>query len=121
MTSKTCVWPVLFVLACPGAASMALAHPNIDELSETTSAEQQRTVDCTLENGAATTCYKLTANDQPEGLDIRPFCPAIFTDAGVIWEWTAENAKLYRVDSPHHRTATSNAGRMRLPGLPAGL
>lgn len=98
MTLKSYLWPSLFGLAFLGAAPMALAHPDIAEFSETAFAEQPQTVDCTLENGTASTCYKITVNYLPEDLEIGPFCPATLTDAGGIWEWTGENAKLYRVD-----------------------
>ena len=98
MTLKSYLWPGLFALASLGAAPMVLAHPDIDEFSETAFTQQPQTVDCTLENGTASTCYKITVNYLPEDLEIGPFCPATLTDAGGIWEWTGENAKLYRVD-----------------------
>ncbi|QCO54521.1 YHYH protein [Pseudorhodobacter turbinis] len=98
MKRSTLVWPSVVMLGALGFAQMALAHPDIEEFSDTAFAEQPVTVDCTLENGTASTCYKITVNYLPEGLEIGPFCPATMEGAGGVWEWTGENAKLYRVD-----------------------
>lgn len=88
----------MLVLASLGFARMAVAHPDIEEFADTAFAEQPVTVECSLEDGTATTCYKITVNYLPEGLQIGPFCPTALSDKGGIWEWTGENAKLYRVD-----------------------
>jgi len=77
---------------------MAVAHPDIEKFTDTAFAEQPVNVDCTLEDGTAMTCYKFTVNYMPESLDMGPFCPATLTDKGGIWDWTGENAKLYRID-----------------------
>jgi hypothetical protein len=90
----------MVVLASFGFASMAVAHPDIAEFADTAFAEKPITVDCTLEDGTASTCYKIITNYLPEGLEIGPFCPATLDDEGGIWEWTGENAKLYRLDGP---------------------
>jgi len=92
------LWPGLFVLASVGFGQTALAHPDIEEFAKTAFAEQPVTVDCTLEDGTASSCYKITVNYMPKDLDIGPFCPATLNDAGGIWDWTGVNAKLYRVD-----------------------
>jgi hypothetical protein len=76
---------------------IAAAHPDLAEFTATAFAEQPATVDCTLADGFAATCYEITVNYLPEGLEIGPFCPSTLTDEGGIWNWTGENAKLYRV------------------------
>lgn len=91
-------WSGFFLLASLSLAQTALAHPDIDEFAETAFAKQPLTVDCTLEDGTASTCYKITLNYLPEGLAIGPFCPATLNDDGGIWDWTGENSKLYRID-----------------------
>jgi hypothetical protein len=93
----------MLMLASFGVAPMAFAHPDIEEFAQTAFAEQPVTVDCTLEDGTATTCHKIVTNYLPEGLEIGPFCPATLDDAGGIWEWTGENGKLYRVDGAFFR------------------
>lgn len=45
-----------------------------------------------------TQCHQITVGYLPDGLEIGPFCPATLDDAGGIWEWTGENAGLYRVN-----------------------
>jgi hypothetical protein len=55
-------------------------------------------VDCALENGIETQCHKIIVGYLPMGLEIGPFCPATLDDAGGIWEWSGENAGLYRID-----------------------
>lgn len=92
------LWTSLAFLSSFGFAQMAAAHPDIAEFAETAFAEQPETVDCTLEDGTASTCYKITVNYLPDGLEIGPFCPATLSDKGGIWDWTGEKAKLYRVD-----------------------
>ncbi|MGJ8595712.1 YHYH protein [Sulfitobacter sp.] len=92
------LWTSLALLSSFGFAQMAAAHPDIAEFAETAFAEQPETVDCTLEDGTASTCYKITVNYLPDGLEIGPFCPATLSDKGGIWDWTGEKAKLYRVD-----------------------
>lgn len=91
-------WKSMLVLASFGFAPMTVAHPDIAEFSDTAFAEQPVTVECTLEDGTASTCYKIITNYLPEDLEIGPFCPATLDDEGGIWEWTGENAKLYRLD-----------------------
>lgn len=98
MILKSCLCPSLLALASLGAVPMTLERPDIDESSETGFAQQLQTVACRLETGAASSCYSITVDYLPEDLEIGPFCPATLTDAGGIWEWTGENAKLYRVD-----------------------
>lgn len=98
MEPKNALWASLLLLAALGVAPMATAHPDIAEFAETVFAAHPETVDCTLEDGTASTCYKITVNYLPEGLEIGPFCPTTLNDKGGIWDWTGENAKLYRVD-----------------------
>ena len=82
-------------LTAPGVAS---AHPDLTTFEETAFTTEPTTVGCTLEDGSETTCYQITVNYLPDGLEVGPFCPATFDDEGGIWDWTGENAKLYRVD-----------------------
>ena len=93
----------LFLLGSLGLAQSASAHPDIAEFAKTAFAEQPVTVDCTLEDGTASSCYKITVHYMPNDLDIGPFCPATLNDEGGIWDWAGENAKLYRVDGPFLR------------------
>ncbi len=56
------------------------------------------TVDCTLDNGATTTCYKITTKGVPRDHDVGPFCPRSITDnadAGGIW---LKDGTVYDVD-----------------------
>lgn len=56
------------------------------------------TVSCTLEDGSDAKCHSITVGYKPESLEIGPFCPTSLDDKGGIWEWTGENAGLYRID-----------------------
>ena len=98
MTPSTYLGPILALIATLGFAQTAPAHPDVAEFNATAFAEPPATVDCTLEDGTESSCYKITVNYLPEGLEIGPFCPATLSDAGGIWKWTGENGKLYRVD-----------------------
>ncbi len=98
MKRKILFWPIMLVIGAFVLVKIAVVHPDIEEFSDTAFAEQPVTIDCTLEDGTASSCYKITVNYLPEGLEIGPFCPESLNDAGRIWEWTGENAKLYRVD-----------------------
>lgn len=60
--------------------------------------EAPEVVDCTLEDGTETQCHQITVGHLPDGLKIGPFCPATLDDAGGIWDWSGENAGLYRID-----------------------
>ncbi|SNS59529.1 YHYH protein [Antarctobacter heliothermus] len=77
---------------------IAAAHPDLAEFEQTAFVEHPTTVDCTLTDGTAATCYEITVGYKPADLEIGPFCPATLNDAGGIWDWTGENAKLYRID-----------------------
>ncbi len=103
MRNTSMHWQSLLVCASLGVAPMASAHPDLTQFAETAFAEQPATVDCVLEDGTATTCYEITVNYLPEGLEIGPFCPATLADEGGIWQWTGENARLYRVDEAFFR------------------
>ncbi len=83
--------------------TIVLAHPDITAFSKTAFAEPPDTVECTLENGAAAECYEIVVNYLPDGLEIGPFCPATLDDVGGIWDWTGENAGLYRLDGAFWR------------------
>ncbi|WP_417478071.1 YHYH protein [Maricaulis sp.] len=95
-TRTACALTLASVLLLPGAAA---AHPDIAAFDETAFATAPVTVDCTLENGAAASCSRITVNYLPEGLEIGPFCPATLDDVGGIWDWTGENGALYRIDA----------------------
>lgn len=56
------------------------------------------TVSCQLENGEDASCLKLTVAHLPDSLEIGPFCPATMDDQGGIWDWTGQDAGLYRVN-----------------------
>lgn len=88
------------VLTAPGLAS---AHDDIHNdmasFDASVFVEQPATVDCTLENGDAASCYEFTVSYLPDGLEIGPFCPATLDDVGGIWNWTGENGGLYRIDA----------------------
>jgi hypothetical protein len=55
-------------------------------------------VSCTLSNGQAATCLRLTLKYKPDQLNIGPFCPGSLDEAGGIWNWDGQNAGLYRVN-----------------------
>ncbi|WP_390911089.1 hypothetical protein [Pseudosulfitobacter sp. SM2401] len=80
------------------APAIGFAHPDLEVFHPNTFAEQPVTVDCTLENGTAAVCYEIVVNYRPAGVNIGPFCPTTVANKGGIWDWTGENAKLYRVD-----------------------
>ncbi|ATI42469.1 hypothetical protein CBW24_10940 [Pacificitalea manganoxidans] len=80
------------------APTFAVAHPDPAQFDQSAFIEAPETVDCTLDNGTEAQCYQVTVGYLPDDLEIGPFCPATLDDAGGIWEWTGENAGLYRVD-----------------------
>lgn len=80
------------------APTFAFAHPDVARFKETAFITSPQIVECTLENGAETQCHQITVGYLPQDLEIGPFCPATLDDAGGIWDWTGQNAGLYRVD-----------------------
>lgn len=61
--------------------------------------EDVEIVDCTLESGSDTHCYRLLASSQPEGLAVTgPFCPTSLTDEHGMFTWDGENPGLYALD-----------------------
>ncbi|SFR44329.1 YHYH protein [Yoonia tamlensis] len=80
------------------APSLGAAHGIADGMTETALVAPAQIVDCTLENGTAAQCTQLVVNYVPEGLEIGPFCPATIDGESGIWDWTGENAGIYRVD-----------------------
>lgn len=63
-------------------------------------ASDAKVVDCTLENGSATTCYQLTVDSLPSTVDTDgPFCPSSTADTAGIWVWDGDNPGLYALDS----------------------
>lgn len=57
------------------------------------------TVDCTLENGTETICYRLTVASLPSTVKTDgPFCPATTNDSAGIWVWDGDNPGLYALD-----------------------
>ncbi len=55
-------------------------------------------VDCTLTNDEVSKCVRITVKYKPDNLQIGPFCPETLGEAGGIWNWDGENAKLYRIN-----------------------
>jgi hypothetical protein len=94
-TTKTLTFLSVAALCAP---SFAAAHEMADAMAETALIAPAETVDCILENGVASQCTQLVVNYVPEGLDIGPFCPATLDDESGIWDWTGDQAGLYRVD-----------------------
>ncbi|MEH6741637.1 MAG: hypothetical protein V7695_24245, partial [Sulfitobacter sp.] len=92
------IWRPLLVTAILTIPQTAMAHPDLAEFETTAFTEEPSIVDCILANGEQSTCYEITVNYLPEGLEIGPFCPRHLSDEGGIWNWTGENAKLYRID-----------------------
>ena len=78
--------------------SIVAAHPDTSLFNETAFIAAPKVVECTLENGAQAQCHEITVGYLPSDLQIGPFCPATLNDAGGIWDWTGENAGLYRID-----------------------
>lgn len=77
---------------------IAAAHSDIDAFAPSSFAAPPATVECTLTDGTAASCYQITVGYKPESLQIGPFCPATLSDDGGIWDWDGENANLYRVN-----------------------
>ena len=75
-----------------------LRIPDTDAFVQSAFLKPRKSWTCTLEDGTETQCHQITVGYLPDGLEIGPFCPATLDDAGGIWEWTGENAGLYRVD-----------------------
>lgn len=62
--------------------------------------EEPTTEDCTLSEGAETTCHLITVSGYPVDHEVGPFCPATITDgaeAGGIW---FDGDNLYELDGP---------------------
>ena len=78
--------------------TLAAAHPDLTEFTTTAFAEEPTTVDCTLADGSSATCHEIVVGYLPEGLEAGPFCPATLDDAGGVWDWTGDEAGLYRID-----------------------
>lgn len=78
--------------------TIAASHPDPAQFTQTAFIAAPEIVDCTLEDGTVAQCHQITVGYLPDGLDIGPFCPATLDDAGGIWEWTGENAGLFRID-----------------------
>ncbi len=92
------VFSRLLLAATLAMPTLAAAHPDLAEFNPTAFAEPPVTVDCTLEDGTASSCYEIVVNYLPEGQEIGPFCPVTLDDAGGIWDWTGDLAGLYRID-----------------------
>ncbi|MDO6748441.1 YHYH protein [Gilvimarinus sp. 1_MG-2023] len=62
-------------------------------------AEDISTVDCTLSDGTASTCYQVTINGAPSNADIGPFCPpSITSDASEGGIWFDGSGEVYELD-----------------------
>ncbi|MEM6566501.1 MAG: YHYH protein [Pseudomonadota bacterium] len=77
---------------------MGHAHPDTAHFSDTAFVSEPKIVECTLTDGTENDCYEITVGYLPEGLEIGPFCPATLEDAGGLWDWTGEDAGVYRID-----------------------
>lgn len=82
-------------LLIPG---LAAAHTDTGLFNGTAFVETPEIIDCTLENGTETKCHQITVGYLPEGLEIGPFCPATLDDDGGVWDWTGDDAGLYRIN-----------------------
>ncbi len=62
-------------------------------------AEDISKLDCTLENGSASTCYSITVHSDPTTVDPGPFCPATVdsNDSG-IFTWDGDDPGLYALN-----------------------
>lgn len=98
MMAKTSLLARMLMLSPLLAPGLAAAHGTEAHFDETAFVNPPEVVACVLEDGTETTCDRYTVGYLPEGLEIGPFCPATIDDAGGIWEWTGEDAGLYRVD-----------------------
>lgn len=101
----------IFRLCCLGVVALAapaLAHENH---SLPPLLQQAERVDCTLEDGSASTCYKITTGYKPERLEIGPFCPATLEEEGGIWDWDGEKAGLHRLDGAFFEMLASQGYR----------
>lgn len=71
---------------------------NIDLFFEGALAEDVTTEECTLSDGAVTTCYRITVAGYPVSHDVGPFCPStIFEGAEAGGLWFDGNA-IYDID-----------------------
>lgn len=98
MIRKNRAFRQLLLAAALATPTIASAQPDLTAFDQSAFALPPTTVDCTLEDGTTATCFEMTVNYLPEGLEIGPFCPETLDDVGGIWNWTGENGKLYRVD-----------------------
>lgn len=98
MTATNRTPAYLAMATCLLLPAYALAHSDTAYFTDTAFTEAPQIVDCTLEDGTQTQCHEIKVGYLPEGLEIGPFCPATLDDAGGIWEWSGENAGLYRID-----------------------
>lgn len=80
------------------AASPAAAHLGVPAFDAAAFLGAPGVVECTLQDGAASTCFEFTVAALPEGLEIGPFCPAALDEAGGLWMWDGEEPGLYRLD-----------------------
>jgi len=78
--------------------SMSFAHPDLQQFQGGAFVQDPQTVECTLEDGTETTCYEIVAPYLAEGLETGPFCPATLDDVGGIWDWTGDEAGVYRLN-----------------------
>lgn len=76
----------------------AAAQAEMSRFTDKAFIEAPETVACTLENVTTSQCHRITVGYLPEGLEIGPFCPATLDEAGGVWDWTGQQAGLYRVD-----------------------
>lgn len=61
--------------------------------------EDITTVDCTLENSSASTCYSITVNSDPTTVEPGPFCPTtIDSDDSGIFTWDGDEPGLYALN-----------------------
>ncbi|MZR31951.1 YHYH protein [Sneathiella litorea] len=88
-------------LALVFAPQIAFAHGLSEGVTKSALVEPAQIVDCTLTDGSAAQCTRLVVSYLPDDLEIGPFCPATIDEEGGIWEWTGENAGLYRVNKEY--------------------
>ncbi|WP_405402716.1 YHYH protein [Paracoccus sp. Ld10] len=88
----------LITLLTTLCATPVLAHSDGMAFDASAFLGDPQVVDCTLEDGTASTCFEFTVAALPEELEIGPFCPATLDDVGGLWQWDGENPGLYRLD-----------------------
>ena len=81
-----------------GAAEKSGSEVDLALFNEKALQAPSEIVDCTLTNGDAAQCAKLTLKYLPDDMGTGPFCPDTIEDVGGIWDWDGDNPGVYRLD-----------------------